>query len=91
MYRFRVEYYNEEHKCLLERYSCSDEIKKIVKNGFTVHEEEFHCYALFREQKRYEGWRTYQELKLKIPNRLSNFKEYFSTNDGVICSNFCQA
>ncbi|WP_040433480.1 hypothetical protein [Chlorobium ferrooxidans] len=91
MYRFRVEYYNKEHKRLLERYSCYDAIEKIVKNGFTVPEEEFHCYALFREQKRYEGWRTYQELKSKIPNRLSNFKEYFSTNDGLISSNFGQA
>ena len=91
MYRFRAEYYNEEHKRLLERYSCYDAIEKIVTNGFTVPEEEFHCYALFREQKRYEGWRTYQELKSKIPNRLSNFKEYFSANDGLICSNFGQA
>lgn len=91
MYRFKVQYYNDEHKRLLERYSCSGAIEKMMRNGFEVPEEEFHSYALFREQKKYDGWRTYQDLKTKVPSRLSIFKEYFSINDGLICSNFAQA
>lgn len=91
MYRFKVEYYNDEHKKLLESYSCSGAIEKMIKDGFEVPEEEFHSYALFREQKKRDGWRTYQDLKLKVPHRLSNFKEYFSVNDGLLCSIFSNA
>ena len=91
MYKFKVEYYDEQHKSLLKQYSCYDEIEKLVVNCFTVSEEEFHSYALFREQKNYDGWRTYQELKLKIPSRLLSFKEYFSVNNGLLRSRFSHA
>lgn len=91
MYRFRVEYYNDNHKKLLEQYSCFGEIEQLVVNGFVVTEEEFYSYALFREQKNHDGFRTYQDLRSKIPDRLSGFKDYFSVKDGLLCSVFSNA
>ena len=88
MYSFKVEYYNDEHKRLLEKYSCSDEIRRVINDGLKVTEEEFFSYALFREQKNHDGWQTYQDLKTKIPNRLLIFKEYYSVDNGLLCSRF---
>ncbi len=88
MIKFKVDYYDPEHEKLLANLSCFSEFEKIKHDGFIIEDQEFHVYSLFREQKNIVGWKNYQELSKRVPNRLQKFNEYFSIEGGVLKSRF---
>jgi hypothetical protein len=88
MLKLDVDYYNEEHKQLLANAPFHDALEEAIKNGMEIPEEEFEVYTVFREQKQKPGWKSYSELKARLPHRLATFSEYFDLSKGTVRSKF---
>ena len=83
-----VDFYNYDHKALLSNSHYYKGISKLVQNSLSVTEDEFLIYTVFREQKDLPGWRTYKELKARLPPRRAMFNEYFDITKGTIRARF---
>lgn len=88
MLKLDIDYYNEEHKQLLANAPFHDALEEAIKNGMEISEEEFEVYTVFREQKQKPGWKSYADLKAKLPPRLAAFSDYFDLSKGTIRSKF---
>lgn len=77
-----AEYYNNEEKKLFEKYPNYEDIKQILDRKFTIPKDEFLSYMMFTEQADEEGWKTYEDLKIRTQHRLGDIDDYldFSNN-----------
>lgn len=86
MLHFDVAYYDEEHAALLRETRLVAQLDAIVRSGLQITEEEFLVYSIFREQKKKRGFRTFGELRRKLPSRRRIFLDYFSLKNGIVRS-----
>lgn len=87
--KIKVDFYDKKHEVLVKENSLAfPKIKKMVTEGFSVEEEEFYTYAIFREQKQRPNWRTYKDLEHYLPNRLQQFNDYFEIGPNGLVSKF---
>lgn len=82
MLKFKVEFYDEKHRGLLEKLGSFQAMKNCVDEGFKVAKQVFLTYSVFVHQKNKEGFRTYNDLKRLVP-KLSLFQEYFQLKSTV--------
>ena len=89
--KFDIECYNAKHKKKLRKLSIKNELDDALANGLEIDDQEFLVYTLFREQKNHPGWRTYAELKAKLPSRQAAYENYFDLSSGTVQSVFIDA
>ncbi len=90
MLDFAVDFYSDEERKKLESFDCFPAITDLVTQGFKFCEEEFLVYTIFREQKNRPGFRTYNDLKNKLPSRIEAFQDYFDLSSGSVVSKFAE-
>jgi hypothetical protein len=78
-----VDYYNADHKARLLQYPAHEKIKDLIRDGIAIDPDEFVVHTIFTEQKDYDNWRTFQELKQLLPDRLPEFRQYFETAETI--------
>lgn len=86
--KFQVSYYDNNHRAKLLKHKYFYKIERLINRGLEVDDYEFIIYSIFREQKNYPSWRTYQELKNHLPYRIDTFRKYFDTNSGTLRARF---
>ncbi len=86
--KFQVSYYNDNHTAKLLKHKYFHKIERLINQGLDVDDDEFVIYSIFREQKNYPGWRTYQELKNHLPYRIDSFRKYFDISSGTLRARF---
>jgi len=86
--KFQVSYYDDNHRAKLLNHKYFYKLEGLVNQGLDVDDDEFIIYSIFREQKNYPGWRTYQELKDHLPDRINTFRKYFDTSSGTLRAMF---
>lgn len=88
MLDFDVEFYNNEERNKLKSIDCFSSMVDLVNTGLRAYKEEFLVYSIFREQKNHPGFRTYKDLKRKLPSRINAFQDYFDLSSGSVISKF---
>ncbi len=88
MLDFDVSYYNETHRQLLADTAIADELDRLVKNGLQLKEAEYWAYSVFKHQKDKGEWRTYKQLRRKLPKFRPAYREYFDTKRKTVQSVF---
>ncbi len=86
--KFQVSYYDNNHRAELLKHKYFHKIERLINQGLDVDDDEFVIYSIFREQKNYPSWRTYQELKDHLPDRINTFRKYFDTSSGTLRARF---
>src|SRR5205085_9439157 len=86
----KVNYYDDKHRKLLAQLPRAKQLDQIVQSGFDLPVAEFLAYTIFREQKDHDGWKTYNDLQLKLPSRVAMFNDYFATEEDSIFSKYPQ-
>ena len=74
--KVKVSIYDEEHRRLLSSYPTVNYIKQINEKELYIPEEDFLIYCLFIEQKDFDGYRTFEDLKSIVSYRIEWLKEY---------------
>lgn len=87
----KVSFYDEDNQKKLEETPNYKIIQKLVEEGFTCSNEDLWTYSLFKEQKNFEGYRNFQELKYKLSRRLDRIEDYFVLKDYTIRAKFPEA
>ena len=79
-----VSFYNKRHKDLLKANSPKyDKIEEITESGLTL-DEDLWIYCLFREQKNRDGFRTYNDFKLRLARRIQYLEDYLDLKSNTI-------
>lgn len=87
--KLNLNFYDNKQKKLFEAYSNFPEIEKLVSSPIFIDESEFLAHFLFTEQKDKDGFRTYDELREKVGDRISYIRDYVNMDHGTInCHEF---
>ena len=90
--KIKVSVYNDAHRNLLESSSpIYDKIQNIDRKDIEISREDFLIYSLFKEQKNYPGFKTFADLKKKLPNRIGWLNDYLSQDSPTITAAFDNA
>lgn len=82
--KVRVDYYNKKEEELLQKYNNSEEIESIAGSEIDISKDELLSGMMFTEQLDKEGFRTYQDLRIKHQKRLGDIDDYIDMSDGTI-------
>lgn len=86
--RIPVDYYDDSHKVLLQKHSHAKQIEDLVRNGISIDANELVTHMLFTEQKNYDGFRTYNDLKTMLPEQIKQFQRYFELTGSTLQAKF---
>lgn len=88
----RISTYDKKHQELFRiNHPRYDTIKAIDNKIIDIPRQDFLIYSLFKEQKDKRGFRSYSELKNKLPTRLGIFKDYLDFDSHTIRAQFDNA
>ncbi|AKB24519.1 hypothetical protein MSMTP_1050 [Methanosarcina sp. MTP4] len=89
---FDVEFYDKIHEMMIRNnLPGSVTIKKLeylLETGLEVSKEEFWTYGIFTEWKNKPGWKTFDDFKRRLPDRIGIYENYFGYCDGVVISKY---
>lgn len=80
-----VSFYNKEHERLLSATPNFDDILKIINSGLAV-DADLWVYALFKEQKDRDGFRTYSDFTYRLARRIQLIEDYIDLKSNTITS-----
>jgi len=87
--QFDVNYFDSGHQRSLSSTLLGPSFDDLVSNGWKCDEEVFLSYCMFVHQKRNrKAWRTYADLKNKLPDFRGSMLNYFSLDDGTLTARF---
>jgi len=72
--------YGGGHKPKLDQSPVASQIAQVVRDGLQMSEEQLFAHMIFTEQSRRDGFRTYQQLKSRLPRRQGYFEDYVKTS-----------
>jgi hypothetical protein len=76
-----LDYYDDEEKTKFEKYPNAKQIQDFLSREIYVDAGDFWAYMMFKEKKpNWPGFKTYDELKLKIPTRYGLIIDYLHFN-----------
>jgi len=81
-----VEYYDSGEKDLFQGFPNAEQLNSLVQTGITISKDEFLSYMMFTEQMERDGFRTYNELSIRITQRLGDIDDFISFNNGSVQS-----
>jgi hypothetical protein len=89
MLTFNVNYFNTSHEALLKSTPLGSTLDRLVLEDWKCDEEVFLAYSMFVHQKKgRDGWKTYSDLKSKLPRFRDGLLSYFSINNGSVTALF---
>ena len=71
---------------LLKKWPEWSRIEALLESGLTVDATLFLINSMFREQSGEEGWRTYDDLRAKLPDFVGSLRHSFSFDEGTVSS-----
>lgn len=83
-----VQYFDATHQALLGKIPNASELGKLVSDGLAFDDDLFWMHMMFTEQKDYDGFRSFRDLKAKLPGRISEFRDYWDPRGNTIVSKF---
>lgn len=83
--------YNKKHKRLFEQNSQYPTLKEFEDKEQNISTEDFLTYCLFKEQKHYDGYKTFSDFKKKLPGRIDLLSDYLNLDSPTITANFPDA
>ena len=90
--KIKLSIYDKKHKELFKKNNPHfDRIRKIDQTVVDIPKEDLLVYSLFKEQKNICGFRTYSDLKQKLPSRIGIFGDYLDLNSQTIKARFNNA
>jgi len=88
MINISVDYYKDIEKDLFKHYPNYKAINALVNGCKSIQKGELLAYMIFTEQKDRPGFRTYDELKQRVSDRLGDINDYFDFSHGSISAKF---
>jgi hypothetical protein len=79
----KVSIYNERHLHLLQHSGKYGDIAKIIESGLPVNED-LWTYALFKEQRDRDGFRTFDNFRQRLAKRIQLFDDYIDPQSDTI-------
>ncbi|MCF8449820.1 MAG: hypothetical protein K9G49_08130 [Taibaiella sp.] len=79
-----VKYYNEAERLLFQAYPKVGVLNTLTANTASIAKDDLLAYMMFTEQGNFTGRRTYADLSAKIQQRLGDFDDHFTFNNGSI-------
>lgn len=88
MVKIKIIPYDAKNREKLLKGQFKEAIGLIIDSEINITPEEFLIHTIFSEQKNFPGFKTYQDLKLKLPSRIDRMKDYFSLDGASPIANF---
>lgn len=79
-----VKYYNEAERRLFQAYPKVAVLNRLTSNTVSIEKGDLLAYMMFTEQGNFPGRRTYADLSARIQQRLGDFDDHFTFNNGSI-------
>jgi len=79
-----VKYYNDTEKTLFQAYPKANVLNTLTAGNVSIEKDELLAYMMFKEQGNFPGRRTYNDLRARIQQRLGDFDDHFTFNNGSI-------
>jgi hypothetical protein len=79
-----VEYYDAVQRSLFQGFPNSLQLNNLVRNEAEISKDELLAYMMFTEQMDRNGFRTYNDLCLRISSRLGDIDDFLSFNNDSV-------
>lgn len=78
-----ISFYSKEHEELLKSSPKFNKIQEVINSGL-LFDEDLWIYALFKEQKNRDGFRSFDDFKHRLSRRITLLEDYIDFDSKTI-------